>query len=250
MIYEVVSRQGLEELDRPLGSLFWSGIAGGVAIMASVIAEGALRQHIPADYPLRDLIADLGYTLGFLIVILGRMQLFTEQTIVTMLPIMADPQWSRWRATARLWTIVFAANMAGSFSAAAINVNLHLVSAKLLASMLEVSEPLLHKEPLELLAQGVPAGFLIASVAWIRVGITDGDFWIILTLTYAIAVGEFTHVVAGSAEAFLASCRRTNHGRARGGRHYLPRAARQYRRRHRAVRSAGLRAGASGNVTR
>lgn len=91
VIYEVVRRQGEEELRRPLGSLFWSGIAAGVTIMASVIAEGALRHKLPADAPWRETVADLGYSVGFLMVILGRMQLFTEQTIVTVLPVMAAP---------------------------------------------------------------------------------------------------------------------------------------------------------------
>jgi len=203
IIYEVVRRQGNEELKRPPGSLFWSGIAGGVTIMASVIAEAALRHKLPADMPAREVISDLGYSLGFLMVILGRMQLFTEQTIVTVLPIMAAPGWRKLGTTARLWAIVFAANMVGSCVAAAINVNLQLVSQELMTSMLEVSGSLLRKAPLEMLLQGIPAGFLIASVAWIRAGVTGGEFWIVLVLTYAIALGDFTHVVAGSAEAFL-----------------------------------------------
>ena len=49
----------------------------------------------------------------------------------------------------------------------------------------------------------MPAGFIIASVAWIRAAITNGEFWIVLTLTYIIALCGFTHVVAGSAETFL-----------------------------------------------
>ena len=203
VIHEVVRRQGEEELRRPLGSLFWSGIAGGVTIMASVIAEGALLQKLPAALPWREVVADLGYSLGFLMVILGRMQLFTEQTIVTVLPVMAAPGWRKLGATGSLWAIVFLANMLGACAAAAINTFFHLMGPELLAAMLEVSGKLLRKTPLELLAQGIPAGFLIASVAWIRAGMTDGEFWIILALTYAIALGDFTHVVAGAAEAFL-----------------------------------------------
>jgi formate/nitrite transporter FocA (FNT family) len=203
VLYEVVRRQGEEELDRPPGSLFWSGIAAGVTIMASVIAEGALRQKLPPDMPGREVIADLGYSVGFLMVILGRMQLFTEQTIVTVLPVMAEPGWRKLGNTARLWAIVFVANMLGACVAAAMNLKLHLISRELLTSMLEVSEPLLRKAPLDLLLQGIPAGFLIASVAWISAGVTSGGFWVVLTLTYTIALGDFTHVVAGAAEAFL-----------------------------------------------
>src|SRR5204862_6398815 len=85
VIYEVVRQQGNEELCRPNSSLFWSGLAAGITIMASVIAQGALR-HKLSDVPGREVIACFGYSIGFLMVILGRMQLFTEQTIVTVLP--------------------------------------------------------------------------------------------------------------------------------------------------------------------
>ena len=203
VIHEVVRRQGDEELSRPTGSLFWSGIAGGITIMASVIAQGALQRKLPPDLPGREVISELGYSLGFLMVILGRMQLFTEQTIVTVLPVMAEPGWRKLGRTAWLWAVVFAANMVGTAFAAAINVNLRLVSPELLAAMLDVSGPLSHKAPLDLLCQGVPAGFLIASVAWIRAGSSGGEFWVVLVITYAIALGGFAHVVAGSAEAFL-----------------------------------------------
>lgn len=203
VIHEVIRRQGEEELARPVGSLFWSGIAGGLAITTSVFAEGALRHKLPAGMPGREAISDLGYSLGFLMVVLGRMQLFTEQTIVTVLPVMAAPGWRRLGLAARLWAVVFAANMVGTCVAAAVSLWLPLAEPPVLASMVEISSELLRKTPLDILRQGIPAGFLIASVAWIRGGISSGDFWVVFVLTYAIALGGFTHVVAGSAEAFL-----------------------------------------------
>jgi formate/nitrite transporter FocA (FNT family) len=136
-------------------------------------------------------------------VVLGRMQLFTEQTVVAVLPVMTRPGWAKLGATARLWVIVFLANLLGACAAAAINMHLHLVSPPLTSAMLEVSEALLHRTPIETLAQAVPAGFIVASIAWIRAGAEGGEFWIVLALTYAIALGDFAHVVAGSAEAFL-----------------------------------------------
>lgn len=218
VIYEVVRRQGEEELARPLNSLFWSGIAGGVTMMASVIAEAALQRKIPAGMPLRTVISELGYSVGFLVVILGRMQLFTEQTIVSALPVMARREWRKFRSVARLWAIVFLANMIGCCVAAAINVHVRLVSHELLAGMLDVAAPLLDRTPLDILLKGIPAGFLIASVAWVRAGVASGEFWIVLVLTYAIALGDFTHVVAGGSEAFLLVFDgRTGFGHAVGG---------------------------------
>ena len=102
VIYEVVRREGEEELSRPSGSLFWSGMAGGITLMASILAEGALSGKLPPGLPGREIIVDLGYSLGFLIVILGRMQLFTEQTIVAVLPVMAAPSWRKLGTAGRL----------------------------------------------------------------------------------------------------------------------------------------------------
>lgn len=203
VIYEVVRRQGSEELERPAGSLFWSGLAAGITIMASVIAEGALHAKLPPGLPGRDLIADAGYTLGFVMVVVGRMQLFTEQTIVTVLPVIAEPGWRKLWPAARLWGIVLVANLLGTALAAVMMTYAHLSSAELLASMMEVSGALLRKDALELFLQAIPAGFLMASVAWLRAGSSGGELGIVLLLTYVIAIGEFTHVVAGSAETFL-----------------------------------------------
>lgn len=207
VVHEVVRKQGQEELARPAGSLLWSSIAAGIAITASVIAQGALHHKLPAGMGGRTLVAQLGYPLGFVLVILGRMQLFTEQTIVTVLPLVTRPSGRALAGTARLWAIVLLGNLLGTAAAAAVNTWGGVVSPDLLAAMLAVSrESLLHKAPLDLLLRGIPAGFLIATVAWLRAASSDGEFWIVLTLTFAIVLGDFTHVVAGAAEAFLLLC--------------------------------------------
>lgn len=204
VVHEVVRKQGEEELSRPAGSLFWSSVAAGIAITASVIAQGALHHKLPADMVSRTLVSQLGYPLGFLIVILGRLQLFTEQTIVTVLPLATRPSGRALARTARLWGIVLLGNLAGTCAAAALNVHGHLTSPGLLDAMLTVSrESLMHKAPSAVLLQGIPAGFLIATVAWLRAASSGGEFWIVFAVTFAIVLGDFTHVVAGAAEAFL-----------------------------------------------
>ncbi|HEY0413845.1 MAG TPA: formate/nitrite transporter family protein [Allosphingosinicella sp.] len=202
VVHAAVVKQGEDELDRPAGSLFWSGLAAGISMMASVTAQGALHARLP-DAPWRELVAGFGYTLGFMIVILGRMQLFTEHTMVAVLPLIRDWTLRSLARTARLWTLVFLGNVIGAAAIAAACIHLRLQSPEVTGGMLEVSSKLLEKGPAEMLAQGIPAGFLIASVAWIRSAADDSSFWIVLVLTYAIAIGGFTHVIAGAGEAFL-----------------------------------------------
>jgi len=202
VVHAAVVKQGEDELERPLGSLFWSGLAAGIAIMASVSAQAALHMRLP-DAPWRELVAGFGYCLGFVIVILGRMQLFTEHTTVAVLPLMRERTMANLWRTLRLWGIVFLGNVLGAAIIAAGCIYLKFQSPQMTDAMLDVSAKLFDKGPLEMMLQAIPAGFLIASVAWIRSAADDSSFWIILILTYAIAICGFTHVIAGAAEAFL-----------------------------------------------
>ncbi|MEA3000197.1 MAG: formate-nitrite transporter family protein [Sphingomonadales bacterium] len=202
VVHAAVVKQGEDELERPAGSLFWSGLAAGLTIIASVTAQGALRQRLP-DAPWRELVAGFGYCLGFIIVILGRMQLFTEHTTVAVLPLMRDRTMANLGRTARLWGIVLSGNLIGAAAIAAAAIYLPLQSPELTGAMLEVSAKLFEKAPVDMFLQGIPAGFLVASIAWIRSAADDSSFWIVLVLSYLIAIGGFTHVIAGAAEAFL-----------------------------------------------
>jgi formate/nitrite transporter FocA (FNT family) len=212
VVHAAVSKQGEDELDRPIKSLLWWGIAAGIAIMASVTAQAALAKGLP-EAPWKESFTALGYSVGFLIVILGRMQLFTEHTTVAVLPLARDMTWANFRRTARLWAAVFIGNVIGAAAAAALVVYGKVQSEELLHGMVKVSSKLLEKAPLEMMLQGIPAGFLIASVAWIRSAADDSSFWIVLAITWVIGAGGFTHVVAGAAEAFLLLW----HGEATGG---------------------------------
>jgi len=202
VVHAAVSEQGEDELGRPVSSLFWSGLAAGMAMTASVSASGALRQYLP-DAPWREAVTSLGYPLGFLIVILGRLQLFTEQTMVAVLPLARKPSLACTARVARLWSVVFAANMVGAAAGAALAVFGRVQSAPVLDGMVGVSRKLLERGALDTMMQAIPAGFLIASIAWIRSATDGSGFWIVFAITYGIALCGFAHVIAGASEAFL-----------------------------------------------
>ncbi|MEE4188749.1 MAG: formate/nitrite transporter family protein, partial [Roseobacter sp.] len=131
MIYEVIRRDGEEELARPMRSLVWSGIAAGIMISFSVLGEAIFRTYLP-ETPSRFLIENLGYSLGFLLVILGRMQLFTENTITTVFPGITNPSISILGRITRLWSVVLAANVVGAFAAALLIVHTPAVPSDLM----------------------------------------------------------------------------------------------------------------------
>src|SRR5947209_7265576 len=90
VIHEVLRDEGEIELRRPVGALLWSGLAAGLSMGFSFLTLSLLRSHI-ADKSIAHLVAPFGYTIGFLIVVLGKQQLFTETTLTATLPVMHKP---------------------------------------------------------------------------------------------------------------------------------------------------------------
>lgn len=202
VVHEVIRLQGDEELDRPSISLVFSAFAAGVAISASVLAQAFLRLALP-EAPWAPLVSGLGYTVGFVIVILGNLQLFTENTITAVLPIATHPSLRNFARLSRLWAIVLVANLAGTLLVAALAAHRVIVSDAQLGAMLKLSQHALEHDFATVLLLGMPAGFLVASIAWILPNARGSEFWVVVWITYVIAIGGFSHVVAGSAEAWL-----------------------------------------------
>ena len=201
-VYSIILREGEEELRRPKTSLWWSGVAAGIGISTSVLAEGIIRTAVAADAPYLSVIESLGYTLGFVLVIMCRLQLFTENTITVVLPILASPNRNRFYSTARLWAIVFAANLFGTFFTAALAVHGGILPDEILSSILEISRHVAELSPATALSRGIPAGFFIAALVWMLPSAKGSEVVVIMLFTWLIAAGGFTHVVAGSNEIF------------------------------------------------
>src|SRR5579863_4947470 len=92
VVHEAVRRDGDTEFERSASALATSGLAAGLSMSFSFIGEGVLRRYLP-DAPWRPLVVNLGYSFGFLIVIIGRQQLFTENTLTAVLPVLSKRTW-------------------------------------------------------------------------------------------------------------------------------------------------------------
>ena len=203
VIHEILRKEGKEELERRVGALFWSGLAAGLSMGFSFLTLAMIQSGLP-DEPWRRLLDSLGYSLGFVIVVLGRQQLFTESTLTAVLPLLVRRDLSGWVSLARFWAIVLSANILGT-----------LLFARLLA--IDGLFPDTVREALGQVAlssvQGafwpkaigaVLAGWLIALMIWLLPSARSARLWVIVLLTYVVAVGGFSHIIAGSVEAAYA----------------------------------------------
>jgi formate-nitrite transporter family protein len=200
VVYEIIRVQGEIELRRPLSALWWSGVAAGISIGFSFLTEAAIAAHLP-DSPWAFVLAKTGYAVGFLIVILGHQQLFTENVLTAVLPVMARKQVYWFLKMLRLWGIVLAANIAGCLIFALATAYLPIVPAEVGTALSKIVTDVMANTPAEMFAKGIGAGWLIAALVWILSSTEHVEFIVIALLTYLIALFGFTHIVAGSAEA-------------------------------------------------
>lgn len=204
VVFEAIRGQAQDELARPSKALFWSGLAAGLSMGFSFITQALLVAGLP-DAPWQPLISKFGYTIGFLIVILGRQQLFTENTLTPVLQVLHEQQLSVLLGMLRLWAVVLAANVLGTFLFAwALYLGGPLDSSPTDA-LTTVSEHALEGGFGGIMFRAVFAGWLIALMVWLLPFAETARVAVIVIVTYLIGLGGFPHVIAGSTEAFYAA---------------------------------------------
>jgi formate-nitrite transporter family protein len=202
IVYQAIQKEGEEELKRPSSGLAWSGLAAGLSMGFSFLAEALLRHYLP-DAPWRPLISKLGYSVGFLIVVLGRQQLFTENTLTVILPLLR-----RWNARTvlnvlRLWTVVLGSNLVGAFAFAWILGHTSVARPELRLDFTQLGEVALAPGSGTLLVRGIFAGWLIALMVWLLPVAESARIWVIILLAYLVGLAEFSHIIAGSVETLF-----------------------------------------------
>jgi formate/nitrite transporter FocA (FNT family) len=201
VLHEKIRAEGLKELGRDGNALLLSAIAAGLSMGTSMLAKAILEAKLPEN-DFGFLIQNLGYTVGFLIVILARQQLFTENTITAVLPVMTEPNKRNFYKLLRLWGIVLFGNLLGTAIAALAFLYLPISDAKVVSSFAELGTEVIHNSPGQMITKGIMSGFLVATMVWILANAENSRVTVICIITYLIAIGDFTHIIVGSAEIF------------------------------------------------
>lgn len=203
VVFETVRREGEQELERPIPALAFSGLAAGLSMGFSLIAIGVIRASLP-DTPWRALIENFGYTLGFLIVVLGRQQLFTENTVTAVIPLLDHTNAATFAKVARLWAIVLVANLVGALLVAEALVHTHAFSPEIKAAFLSIGQQTLSHGFSTVLVKAIFAGWLIALMVWVLPAAENSRVLVILIITYIVGAAGLSHIVAGSVEGLYA----------------------------------------------
>ena len=180
-IHEHIRQDGEKELERDAMALLWSAIAAGLSM-------GAF------------LLENLGYTFGFIIVIMARQQLFTENTVTAVLPVMQKPTMSNVGLLMRLWGVVLLGNILGTGIAAWAFEYMPIFNEETRDAFVKIGMDVMKNTPSEMFANAIISGWLIATMVWMFPAAGAAKIVVIILMTWLIALGDTTHIVVGSVE--------------------------------------------------
>lgn len=200
LMHETIRAEGESELERTWWALGFSGLAAGLSIGFSMVLQGELRALIPAGAAANTLVS-FGYSAGFVIVVLGRQQLFTENTLTPILPLLHNHDLPTLRKVLTLWVIVLMANVVGAFLFAAAIVHTHAFDAAVTAAFSADARHLVEGSFGVTLVRAVFAGWLIALMVWLLPAAEASRLLVIILITYIIGLCGFPHIVAGTVDA-------------------------------------------------
>ena len=202
VVYKAIHEEGESELGRSTQALAWSGLAAGLSMGFSFVIPAILHAHLP-HAKWTPLITSAGYTVGFLIVILGRQQLFTENTLTVILPLLQNFR-AKIRNVLRLWITVLAANLVGAVLFAFVAARTDMVDEEVFVGLRAVARDAMHGSFGVTLLRGIIDGLLIATLVSLLPFAETARVWVILIMTYVVGLGRLSHVIAGAVEsAFL-----------------------------------------------
>ena len=198
-IHEHIRQDGEKEMERDAMALLWSAIAAGLSMGASLLAKGIFHvqlEGVPGGF----LLENLGYTFGFIIVIMARQQLFTENTVTAVLPVMQNPTLGNFGLLMRLWSVVLLGNIIGSGVAAWAFEHMPIFDEETRDAFVKIGMDVMKNTPVEMFSNAIISGWLIATMVWMFPAAGAAKIVVIILMTWLIALGDTTHIVVGSVE--------------------------------------------------
>lgn len=201
-IHDNIRAPGEAELQRPVAALFWSALASGLVIGFSFLAAGYVSSLAPAN--LRHAAAAAAYPLGFMFVIMARSELFTENTLVPVIPFLNRRDRETFQRLLRVWVTLLVGNLLGAVLYSLVLSHTPMVAEHLHGTLMEVAVRATEGGFWLVAYQAVFAGWLIALLSWLlgATRATGAQLVLIWLTTAPIAAFTFRHSIAGAVEAF------------------------------------------------
>ncbi len=188
-----------EEISEKPRGLFFSGLTAGFAIVLTLIGHATGS----AQFPDNPFLAALLYPIGFIYIILGRYQLYTENTLppvkLVLMRLASIP------LLLRLWGIVLIANILGTALGAFVMAHTQMLSSEVREAALGFVQHAIELSWWDIFFRALFAGWLVAGVVWINMASKDTitRFILVYFVFFTIAACQLFHVVTTAAEVLF-----------------------------------------------
>ncbi len=197
----------LGEIRRSDWGLFLAGLAGGLEIGFSpfliAIMMTLTRDELP--HAVVELLVANVYSVGYIFVIIGQSELFTEHSTLAMLPVLHGM--AKLSSLLRVWVLVYCANLVGgaffAMLAATIGPELKIIEIEVLG---DIAQGVVARSWGVIFLSAVLTGWLMGLVSWLVAAGRDTTSQIIVIwlVTAVIGLGHLHHIIVGSIEVMLA----------------------------------------------
>ncbi len=198
-ILRAVIKDGRSELERASLGLAFSGFVAGLCVPFGAMALAVFASLTGGV----GLVPILFSPLGFIIVILGKAELFTAHTVSGVAATLKD--FGYWRDLLRLWVVVFAFNLLGTAAFAALVVYGEVLPPSALGYLLEEADKILEFGFWSVVLKGVLGGWLVGLMPWLVASSesTIAEFFSIYALALLIPAAGLPHCIVGSSEFLM-----------------------------------------------
>ena len=199
-IFSSVQASAKREMERSSLGLFFSGLAGGLNISFGFMAVAVVQAQAPA--PWKTVLATAAYPLGFLLAILPRAQIFTENTLTPVVLVLEKPGRGTILGTGRIWGVVLLSNLMGAFIVSYLLAHLDLGTRLDPAALRDVAAHSFAGGWGSHFVRGIFGAWLVALLVWmLHTGASPvGEAVLVWVTTAMIYLGGFDHSVAGAVE--------------------------------------------------
>lgn len=197
-IFHRITATAEEEFSRSDRLLFWSGLAAGLSMGLTFLARSTFTGALSHDYS--GLLGNLLYPLGFLLIVLGRYQLFTENTLTPVTLVLT--RLTKLPVLLRLWGVVLFANLLGASIMAFLLANTGIFNAESVAAAIEFGKHAAELPWWDLFWKAVIAGWIVASMVWLIHAARDmtARFITVYVLMLMIPSGDLFHCIIAACE--------------------------------------------------
>lgn len=207
-IEEILADQletGLAEYNRSSSSLFISSLTAGLEIGFSVFLMGIVYTlfHGQMSEAALHIALACSYPIGFLLVVIGRSELFTEHTNLALYPILEKKK--SILQLFQLWGTILAGNLLGGFFIGAflcwIGPAMDIISSE---AFVHLADKMLKFDYTVILGSALLAGWLMGLLSWLLSAAkeTISRILIVIIITIVIGMGGLHHSIVGSIEIF------------------------------------------------